>query len=284
MNEVPFSNQLIKWYQLHARDLPWRQALTPYEVWVSEIMLQQTRVGTVVPFYLRWMERFPDLETLAISELDEVLRNWEGLGYYARARNMHRTAQILMDDYDGTLPEDPDKLESLPGIGRYTAGAIASIAFGRDYPVVDGNIQRVLARYFNIELPVASPEGKRRFWQLAAEHLPPGQASTYNQALMELGALVCRPKAPECNECPLQQSCEACALGIQEERPVKSVKPARPHHIVTAAVIQNSGQFLITQRPAKGLLGGMWEFPEVKSNLAKIWIKACVVRSSKNSV
>jgi A/G-specific adenine glycosylase len=230
-------------------------------VWVSEVMLQQTRVETVIPYFERWMRRFPDLAALAQASQQDVLSAWEGLGYYSRARNLHRTAQIVHREMNGELPHDPRALARLPGIGRYTAGAIASLAFEVDAPALDGNIRRVLARVFNLVEPARSPAGEHRLWELAAEHLPPGQAGDYNQALMDLGATVCTPRAPNCPECPVRQNCQARDLGIQEKRPVVLKRPATPHYIVTAAVICREHRVLITQRPLDGLLGGMWEFP-----------------------
>ncbi len=186
---------------------------------------------------------------------------WEGLGYYSRARNLHKAAQVVIDVYRGELPQDASELQKLPGIGRYTAAAIASIAFGRDEPALDGNIRRVLARVFNLDQPARSPSGERRLWELAAQNLPTGQAGAYNQALMELGALVCTPRSPACSDCPLEGICQARRLGIQEQRPVSTRQAEIPHHTVTAAVIRRAGQVLIARRPLDGLLGGMWEFP-----------------------
>jgi A/G-specific adenine glycosylase len=256
-----FAQQLLNWYSLRARHLPWREQPSPYAVWISEIMLQQTRVETVLPYFLSWMERFPDVETLANSSLQDVLSAWEGLGYYGRARNLHRAAQIIVDKYAGMLPADPGALRKLPGIGRYTAGAIASIAFGQDEPALDGNIRRVLARVFDVCQPARSPEGERILWELAAQHLPPGQAGAYNQALMDLGATLCTPRSPDCPNCPVVGSCQAYVLGIQEQRPVLTKRAEIPHHTVTAAVIWRGKEVLIAQRPLQGLLGGLWEFP-----------------------
>jgi len=281
---------LLSWYAQHARRLPWREghatrgAPDPYRVWVSEIMLQQTRVETVIPYFERWMERFPTLASLAAASQQDVLAAWEGLGYYSRARSLHRAAQIVAADYAGQLPGDVRSLRALPGIGRYTAGAIASIAFGLDQPALDGNIRRVLSRLFDVTEDAAgeagqrtpdqmsSLAGERLLWQLAEQHLPPGRAGDYNQALMDLGATICTPRSPDCPHCPLAECCQARALGVQELRPVKKTRPAIPHYTVTAAVIarplgmapdrqQDGPLYLIAQRPAHGLLGGLWEFP-----------------------
>ena len=224
-------------------------------------MLQQTRVETVLPYYERWMRRFPRIESLAVASMQEVLAVWEGLGYYGRARNLYKAAQQVMQEYQGQLPGEARQLRKLPGVGRYTAGAMASIAFGRDEPTLDGNIRRVLARYFNVSEDARSTAGERELWQLAAENLPAGQAGEYNQALMDLGASICSPRTPDCVHCPLENACQAKALGIQEQRPVLLPRPAIPHYVVTAAVIRRDGRVLIACRPPQGLLGGMWEFP-----------------------
>ena len=253
--------RLLDWYSLHARSLPWRDHPDPYAVWVSEIMLQQTQVAAVIPYFKRWMARFPTLESLAESPQEHVLQIWEGLGYYSRARNLHRAAEVVVREHNGQIPAERQQLEKLPGIGRYTAAAIASMAFGRDEAALDGNIRRVLARLFDLRLPARSPEGERQLWALAEAHLPPGQAGDYNQALMDLGAMICTPRQPDCEVCPLSDLCQACTLGVQAERPVPVPRRARPHHTVAAAIIQRGDRVLIAQRPANGLLGGMWEFP-----------------------
>jgi A/G-specific adenine glycosylase len=253
--------KLLIWYESNARSLPWRGRSDPYAVWVSEVMLQQTRVETVIPYFERWMARFPSLDVLARESQQDVLATWEGLGYYSRARNLQRTAQIIMTDYDGKLPGDVHNLRKLPGIGRYTAAAIASIAFGRDEPTLDGNIRRVLARLFNLTEDARSSQGERKLWELAAANLPPGRAGDYNQALMDLGASICTPRTPSCSLCPLSDECQAYRLGVQEQRPVLAPKSAIPHYQVTAAIISHDGQVLIARRPPNGLLGGLWEFP-----------------------
>jgi A/G-specific adenine glycosylase len=258
---LSLASRLLEWYARHARRLPWREHPDPYRVWISEIMLQQTRVETVIPYFERWMVRFPDLASLAAASQQQVLAAWEGLGYYSRARNLQRAAQLVQADYAGSLPSDPAALRRLPGIGRYTAAAIASIAYGLDEPALDGNIRRVLSRVFNVDQPARSPLAERRLWDLAAANLPPGQAGAYNQALMDLGSLVCTPRDPACKDCPLASLCQAYALGLQAERPVATSRPAIPHYTVAAAVIQRDGHVLIARRPPDGLLGGLWEFP-----------------------
>lgn len=255
------SEKLLEWYDRSARSLPWRGQTDSYAVWVSEIMCQQTRVDTAIPYYLRWMERFPSVAALAAAEEQDVLQAWEGLGYYSRARNLHRAARQVMEQFNGQLPADRAALEALPGFGHYTAAAVASMAFGLDEAALDGNIRRVLARVFDLRLPARSREGEQRLWQLAREHLPPGRAGDYNQALMDLGAQICTPRSPHCPACPLNALCEAKRLGVQAERPLPEVRPAVPHYTVTAAVLHNDGRVLIARRPSQGLLGGLWEFP-----------------------
>lgn len=261
MSEEVFPFPLLNWYSKHSRQLPWRQNPDPYAVWVSEIMLQQTRVETVVSYFERWMAIFPDLETLANAPQQAVLSAWEGLGYYQRARNLHNAAKIVATELNRHIPSDPDKLARLPGIGRYTAGAIASIAFGVDAPALDGNIRRVLARVFDVTEPSRSAASEKRLWELARDHLPPGRAGDYNQALMDFGALVCTPRRPDCSNCPLVEICLANAQGMQLERPVQHKRARTPHYMAAAAVICRKGRLLIAQRPTEGLLGGLWEFP-----------------------
>ena len=254
------AEKLLAWYAVNARTLPWRGHPDPYAVWVSEIMLQQTQVDTVSPYFERWMARFPTLEALAAASEQEVLALWEGLGYYSRARNLWRAARQVWEA-GGQMPRTAADLALLPGVGRYTAAAIASMAFGQDEAALDGNIRRVLARIFNVTLPARSPEGERQLWALAQQHLPPGRAGDYNQALMDLGSQICTPRAPACLVCPLQALCQAAALGLQAERPVMSARPPVPLWTVTAAVIWRADRVLIARRPSRGLLGGLWEFP-----------------------
>lgn len=255
------TGHLLEWYSQHARKLPWRDHPDPYAVWVSEIMLQQTRVETVISYFERWMELFPTVEALARASQQEVLAAWEGLGYYSRARNLHRAAQVVLEQHGGEIPADPAALRRLPGIGPYTAGAIASMSFGMDAAALDGNIRRELARVFDVRQPARSPQGERVLWELAQANLPPDRAGEYNQALMDLGSLICTPRSPDCQACPIEEGCQARALGVQEQRPVFLPKKSMPHYTVTAAVIRRDCLLLIAQRPADGLLGGMWEFP-----------------------
>jgi len=258
---LSITNSILEWYNSNARCLPWREQPDPYRIWVAEVMLQQTRVETVLPYYQRWMDRFPTIIALSDASLQEVLTVWEGLGYYQRARNLHQAAQIIVAKFEGEIPNDPKILNSLPGIGKYTAAAIASIAFDLDEPVLDGNVRRVLARLFDLRIPVSSNQAQKRLWQLATSLLPPGRAGDFNQALMDLGATICTPRQPSCPKCPVNQMCQAFTLGLQNERPILKQRTVIPHYTVTAAVIQQNGCVLIAQRPPDGLLGGLWEFP-----------------------
>ncbi|MBN1119686.1 MAG: A/G-specific adenine glycosylase [Anaerolineae bacterium] len=258
----PLHTALIAWFKTHREDLPWRHTGDPYAVWVSEIMLQQTQVATVIPYFEQFMAQFPTVEALAAAPLDKVLKQWEGLGYYSRARNLHRAARMVVEQFGGKLPANVVELEKLPGIGLYTAGAIGSLAFGLDVPVVDGNIIRVLTRLYNIEDDITQSATRRELWNLAGEIVPTGQAASWNEGLMELGRRICMPRSPDCENCPLIDHCEAHQRNVQHERPVRSARKAVPHVDVTAAVIrENDGKVLIAQRREDDMLGGLWEFP-----------------------
>lgn len=252
---------LLRWYQAHRRSLPWRQTTDPYRIWVSEVMLQQTRVETVLPYYERFLERFPTLEILADAPLDAVLKAWEGLGYYARARNLHRAARAILERYEGELPRDPQEVRCLPGIGRYTAGAILSLAFHQPVPVLDGNVRRVLSRILALREDPRSAAAERRLWAFTASLVPPESPAAFNQALMELGATVCLPRHPLCDRCPLASLCRAWAQDLQEVLPVRAPKKPTPHYQVTCGIIWDGDRLLIARRREEGLLGGLWEFP-----------------------
>lgn len=255
-------NSLIAWFEQHKADLPWRRTKDPYAIWLSEMMLQQTQVATVIPYYKRFLERFPTVQALAAAPLDDVLKLWEGLGYYSRARNLHRAAQRVVEEFGGQFPANGPDLRSLPGVGRYTAGAIGSLAFGLDVPVLDGNVIRILARMFDIKDDVTQTATQKTLWELAERLIPAGRAGPWNEGLMELGRRICTPQSPNCPACPIAPHCAAQQLGIQAKRPVKRAKPKTPHFDVTAAVIERGdGQVLIAQRPPGGMLGGLWEFP-----------------------
>ncbi len=273
----PLADLLLAWYQVHKRSLPWRESPQPYAVWVSEIMLQQTRVETVIPYFSRWMERFPTIMTLSQASQQEVLMAWEGLGYYRRARNLHQSAQIVCQQYNCELPQDIQKLKELPGIGAYTAGAIASIAFGMDEPAVDGNVRRVYSRLFNVSAPIHTPEFTHHIRDIAKEQLPAGRAGEYNQALMDLGAIICTPRSPNCHICPWAEHCTAHKHNLQESRPVKLRLRKTPTRIVTGAIIVRGDEILLSKRLEGGLLGGLWEFPGGKT-LPGEDLSACLKR------
>lgn len=256
-----FRKKLLSWYDRRARPLPWRETKDPYRIWVSEVMLQQTQVKTVESYYGRFLDRFPSVEALARASSDEVMKHWEGLGYYGRARHLHRAAREVVERFDGRLPDTLPELLSLSGIGRYTAGAILSIAFEKPEAVLDGNVIRVLARMFHITDDVRKGSTQNTLWSLSQGLLPKHRLRDYNQALMELGALVCRVRKPACSDCPVSELCEANRLSLQRELPVKSPRKPVPHYEVTAGIIWRAGRLLITRRPPKGLLGGLWEFP-----------------------
>jgi len=261
---MKLSTALLKWYSKYGRTMPWRDHPDPYAVWVSEIMLQQTRVETVIPYFEKWMKLFPDIPSLANASERDVLNAWEGLGYYSRARNLHKAAKIVASQFNGQLPRDLTELRMLPGIGRYTVGAIASISFKMDEPTLDGNLRRVFSRLYDVTEFADSPVGEKILWDLAAQNLPKGKAGDYNQALMDLGATICLPKNPRCLLCPLIDMCKSRENGTQELRPVLKAKKQVPHYIHAAAVIVERGRVLLSQRPADGLLGGMWEFPNAR--------------------
>jgi A/G-specific adenine glycosylase len=252
---------LLAWYRAHCRDLPWRRTRDPYAIWISEAMLQQTRVETVIPYWERFLARFPDVEALATADADDVIALWAGLGYYSRARNLHRAARVVMERYSGRLPDGVEELRELPGVGRYTAGALASIAFDKPAPIVDGNVARVLARVLAIEGDVRSPAVQARLWS-EAEALARGEdPGALNQGLMELGATVCTPRAPRCAACPWSRSCVARAQGRSEELPVRS-RPAAARRVeAVAGFLVRRDRVLAVQRPQRGLLGGLWELP-----------------------
>jgi len=236
-------------------------------------MLQQTQVETVIPYYTRWLKEFPDIKTLARSNEESVLLTWEGLGYYARVRNLLKTAQIVVDQMDGAIPDDRKLLSSLPGIGRSTAGAILSIAFSQNEPILDGNLKRVFSRLFNIVEPVGSKEGEKLLWMRVGEFLPEGNAGNFNQAMMDLGALVCLPKKPTCQVCPVLDLCEAKNLGVELERPTPKVKKTLPMRTFYCFIIQSVNTFLLIKRKSRGLLGGLWEFPNMQGNRSEISLK-----------
>lgn len=269
---------LLGWFETHARKLPWREDPTPYHVWVSEIMLQQTRVEAVKPFYSRFLKALPEVEDLARCEEDTLLKLWEGLGYYNRVRNMQAAAQTVMENYGGRLPEDYAELQKLKGIGSYTAGAISSIAYGKMAPAVDGNVLRVLSRVLMNEEDIQKQSVRKDMERRVMSVMPKDRPGAFNQALMELGATVCVPNgAPHCRECPLEQVCLACRQNAQMRVPVKTAKKPRRIEQRTVLVIGDGERVVIHKRPSRGLLSGLYELPNVSGSLtgeeALAWVK-----------
>jgi A/G-specific adenine glycosylase len=260
-SQIAVRAPLLAWFDVHQRDLPWRRSRDPYGIWVSEVMLQQTQVSTVIPYWRRFLERFPTIGALAAAPLSEVLSLWRGLGYYARARNLHRAAKAVVLEHGGALPSDPESLGKLPGFGRYTTGAVASIAFGKELPVVDGNVARLLSRLFAVEGTPGDARREARLWRLAGELAVGERPGDLNQALMELGALICKAEDPSCLLCPLRQSCVALRSGRISELPPARPRTPRKHLRMAVAVCRRSGDLLLGMREEKGLFGGLWELP-----------------------
>jgi len=259
-----FAQRLLAWHEVSGRkDLPWQHNTTPYRVWISEIMLQQTQVATVIPYYQRFMRSFPSLSALAAADIDEVLHHWSGLGYYARGRNLHKTAQLIGQEYGGEFPQTLDEVVALPGIGRSTAGAILSIASGQRQPILDGNVKRVLARYFTIEGWPGKTAVAEKMWAYADRLTPHENVATYTQAIMDLGASLCSRTKPSCLLCPVNDDCSAYKNGVPTDYPHSKPKKATPVRTVRMWIIENGkGDFLLERRPPTGIWGGLWGLPE----------------------
>ncbi len=268
MTTFNFSEELLTWFDHSGRkDLPWQQQPTPYHVWLSEIMLQQTQVSTVLDYYRRFTQHYNDVQSLANAPIDDVLALWTGLGYYARARNLHKTAVILVDKYNGQLPDDLDKLIELPGIGRSTAGAIMTLAYHQIFPILDGNVKRVLARYYAIEGWPGKKEIENKLWQCAEELLPTSRIANYIQAQMDLGATVCTRSKPSCETCPLQSNCRAFQHNLPQNYPTSKPKKIIPTRQTNWLIAQlKTGEILLEQRPSHGIWGSLWSFPETDSS------------------
>ncbi len=271
-------NRLLPWFAQNKRSMPWRSNRTPYRVWISELMLQQTRVDQATPYFHRFMKRFPSLRSLAAASQEDVLKMWEGLGYYSRARNLHKAAQLIATEYKGRFPSTAEEIIKLPGVGAYTAAAIGSLAFNLDLAVLDGNVIRVLTRLFADGRDARSVKTKNELQQLADRLLVKGRAGDFNEAMMELGATVCLPKNPDCAACPLARCCLAGQAGNPLDYPKKAPKKKVPHLIVGAAVVTNpQGEILIAQRRDEDMLGGLWEFPGGKQEPGES-IRECIAR------
>ena len=268
--------QLLAWYTHNQRDLSWRRRPSAYRIWISEVMLQQTQVKTVLPYYAKFLKRFPDLAALAQADLGEVLKLWEGLGYYSRARNLHRASQVICEQLNGQIPRDVKGLKALPGIGDYIAAAIASMAFGQAQAVVDGNVKRVLARLLLLDIPVNQAAAHKIFQQAAQSLLETRDPGAFNQAMMELGALVCTPRNPNCPRCPVQQDCVAYRSHQVHLYPRRLPPKAKPVKQMAIGVVHHNGRVMITRRPLQGLLGGLWEFPAGECAPGENTREACV--------
>ncbi len=271
-----FRSALADWYVSAQRDLPWRKTDDPYRIWLSEVMLQQTRVDQATPYYRRFVERFPTVRDLADADLDDVLLSWEGLGYYSRARNLHRAARKVVDDFAGEIPSTFDDIRTLPGVGPYTAAAVLSIAFERPHAVLDGNVIRVLSRVFAVETDVRRAASKRMLQQAADALMDPASPGEFNQAMMELGARICTPRSPSCTKCPVSLACKAFGSGRPEAYPKSASRPSIPHHDVVVAIIYDDiGRVLIQRRPDEAMLGGLWEFPGGKRREGETLRQCC---------
>ncbi|HEY9878435.1 MAG TPA: A/G-specific adenine glycosylase [Leptolyngbyaceae cyanobacterium] len=273
---------LLSWYKACGRDLPWRRSRDPYVIWISEIMLQQTQVKTVIPYFERWLTQFPTVDALAAAAQQSVLKAWEGLGYYARARNLHKAAQAVVQQYNSQFPSEMEDVLSLPGIGRTTAGGILSAAFNKPVPILDGNVKRVLSRLIALETP--PNQALNQLWVLSEAILDPNEPRDFNQALMDLGATLCTRHNPACLLCPWREHCQAYNLNVQSEIPMTEARGPLPHKQIGVAVIWNDqNQILIDRRRQEGLLGGLWEFPGGKIEPEET-VEACIEREIKEEL
>lgn len=256
---------MAAWYRKNARDLPWRKTKDPYAIWISEIMLQQTQVQTVIPYYERWLAKFPTVHALAKAPLSEVLKYWAGLGYYRRARMLHEGAKRVVKEFSGAIPKTTEALQEIPGIGRYTAGAIASIAFEEKTPVLDGNVIRILTRLYALKDDVGSPKTVQKLWELATALVPQKNTGDFNQSLMELGATVCFPRNPDCGKCPVSSLCGALKTNSQEQFPVKAKREIMESLKTAALIVRHKEKVLIRKQPVQERWGGLWMFPHWKN-------------------
>jgi A/G-specific adenine glycosylase len=275
MDRDTFSARLLRWYDRHGRKtLPWKRRRDPYRIWVSEIMLQQTRVATVIPYFERFINRFPNVRALARAKTDSVLHLWSGLGYYARARNLHRAARQIVAAHAGKFPRDIEVVHALPGIGRSTAGAILALAFGQRHPILDGNVRRVLARYHAVAAPLGRRDIGEKLWQLAERHTPRTRIADYTQAIMDLGATRCTRAHPDCARCPVRGGCRAYQLGTPQDFPVPAKRRALPVRKTNMLLVRDArGRVLLIKRPPAGLWGGLWGLPECTDENIRTWCR-----------
>lgn len=274
---------LLTWYEINKREMPWREVRDPYLIWISEVMLQQTQVETVRPYFERFIKQFPDIQSLAGADQQQVLKAWEGLGYYSRARNLQKGAKLILSEMAGKLPKKFNELLAVPGIGPYTAAAISSIAFNEPVPVVDGNVFRVFARLTELEDDISRPQTRKLVFESLKEIIPTGNPGDFNQAVMELGALVCRPKQPDCLNCPVSEFCSGFRHGTFSRFPVKKKQLERPHKEIAVGLCIHDGKVLIARRHENQMLAGLWEFPGGKVESGETFIE-CVVREFKEEV
>lgn len=268
-NKKQFQQDLVQWFEKNQRILPWRNDKNPYKIWISEVMLQQTKVDTVIPYFERFIKAFPTVEDLANANEQEVLKLWEGLGYYSRARNLHSGAKQVVQEFKGTFPQNLKEISMIKGIGPYTAGAILSIAFGKAEPAVDGNVMRVYARLFSIWEDIAKPKTRKTFEQLVYDTIDEKKTSSFNQGIMELGALICTPTSPKCDSCPVSSHCEAYKNKNQTDLPVKTKKKkGKTVELVVIVAENEKGEALIQQRDETGLLANLWEFPMIEKDVS----------------
>ncbi|TCO73124.1 A/G-specific adenine glycosylase [Marinisporobacter balticus] len=270
INKIKIENiqkHLNLWYEKNHRKLPWRETNNPYYIWISEVMLQQTRVDTVIPYFLNFINKFPNIESLAYAHEEEVLKMWEGLGYYSRAKNLHRGAKVIVEDFNGNMPDTLEEIKKIPGIGPYTAGAILSIAYGKRAAAVDGNVMRVFSRLFYIKEDIAESKTRKEMEKIGGHVVSPQNPSFFNQGLMELGALICTPTSPKCIACPLFLECSAKSLGVQETLPIKKKKPKVKTVEVEMAIVYKKKKLLIMKRSTQGLLANLWAVPATEREL-----------------
>ncbi len=271
-----FQTELTQWYLQHQRKLPWRENQNPYHIWISEVMLQQTQVKTTIPYFLTFIDQFPTIQDLASSDLERVLKLWEGLGYYARARNLHKAARMVTSELDGIVPDTLDEFKKLPGVGDYIGAAVQSIAFNHPYAVVDGNVKRVIARLYCLDDPVNHSSSHKIFKEYANPLLDRQNPGIFNQAMMELGALICSPKNPKCTECPVSNHCKALFSEKTNLHPKRIKSKKVPTYHIAAGIVRKNNKLLITRRKLDGLLGGLWEFPGGKLKKGETALDACI--------